>query len=133
MITKKTGTVKEHELRGPLCPGDSVRASFDNGERLWIDICDWGGGNRYYGRVEAIPSNAHREHLRNPNSELEIGDPVAVVVKEKATLTVVRDSTAGNQEPGSHVPRPFTANGCTNETNNPQIIAPDSDRNLGGQ
>ena len=27
----------------------------------------------------------------------------------------------------AHVARPFTANGCANETNNPRIIAPDSD------
>jgi hypothetical protein len=90
MITKKTGTVCKHALEDPITPGDSIKASFDNGERLWIDIRDWGGGNRYYGRMEAIPSNALREHFRNPNSELEIGDPVAVVVKEKAALTVVR-------------------------------------------
>jgi hypothetical protein len=89
MITKKTGTVSKYALEGPIIPGDSIKTSFDNGECLWIDICDWDGGNRYYGRVEAIPSNAQRQHFRNLNSELEIGDPVAVVVKEKATLTVV--------------------------------------------
>ena len=80
-----------HRLQDHITPGDSVKALFDNGEELWVDICGWDGDNTYYGRVEDIlPQYAPRDHLRNPNSELEIGDPVAVVVKEKATLTVVR-------------------------------------------
>jgi hypothetical protein len=90
MDIKKTGTVCKHSLEGPITPCDSIKATFDNGECLWINIFGWDSGNRYYGCVEAIPSIAQREHIRNPNSELEIGDPVAVVVKEKAALTVVR-------------------------------------------